>query len=60
MKKHTIQSSESTKADDETSHAEALAAVQRLTTLFADVKIDNLEKLLEDPRLALANADLSE
>ena len=37
---------------------EALAAVERLTTLFADVKINGLEQLLDDPMLELANADL--
>lgn len=34
-----------------TSQAEALAAVQRLATLFADVKIGNLEQMLNDPML---------
>jgi hypothetical protein len=38
--------------------AEALAAVQRLTTLFADVTIPNLEQVLDDPLLALANVNL--
>jgi hypothetical protein len=37
--------------------AEALAAVQRLTSLFADVAIPDLEQVLADPLLALANAD---
>ncbi|MCB0170042.1 MAG: hypothetical protein KDJ97_05775 [Anaerolineae bacterium] len=37
---------------------EALAAVQRLTTLFADVKITNLNEVLDDPLLELANVDL--
>ena len=37
---------------------EALAAVQRLTTLFADVKITNLNEILDDPLLELANVDL--
>jgi hypothetical protein len=36
---------------------EALAAVQRLTTLFADVVIPDLEQVLADPLIALANAD---
>jgi hypothetical protein len=38
--------------------AEALAAVQRLTTLFADVRIPDLEALLDDPMLALENSTL--
>ena len=37
---------------------EALAAVQRLTTLFADVTITNLNEVLDDPLLELANVDL--
>ncbi|MCP4423050.1 MAG: hypothetical protein GY803_01015 [Chloroflexi bacterium] len=37
---------------------EALAAVHRLTTLFADVEINKLEQALNDPILELANADL--
>jgi len=37
---------------------EALAAVERLTTLFKDVKIANLENLLHDPMIELANFDL--
>jgi hypothetical protein len=36
---------------------EALAAVQRLTTCFADVSIPDLEHVLTDPSIALANAD---
>jgi hypothetical protein len=39
--------------------AEALAAVQRLTTLFADVAIPDLEQALADPMIALANADVA-
>jgi hypothetical protein len=35
----------------------ALAAVQRLTTCFADVTIPDLEHVLIDPSIALANAD---
>ena len=54
----TSQSSDALVADAD--HAEALAAVHRLTTLFADVKIDNLEQLLNDPMLALENANLPE
>ncbi len=38
---------------------EALAAVERLTTLFADVQIRNLEDVLDDPLLELANIDLT-
>jgi len=38
--------------------AAALAAVERLTTLFADVSISDLEQHLHDPMLALANADI--
>ncbi len=38
---------------------EALAAVQRLTTLFAEVQIPNLEQVLDDPMLELANAELN-
>ena len=36
---------------------EALAAVQRLTTLFADVQILNLEEVLNDPMLELTNVE---
>jgi hypothetical protein len=39
---------------------EALTAVERLTTLFADVEIDRLEQVLHEPMLELANADLDE
>jgi hypothetical protein len=35
----------------------ALAAVQRLTTCFADAAIPDLEHVLTDPSIALANAD---
>jgi hypothetical protein len=38
--------------------AAALAAVERLTTLFADVSISDLERHLHDPMLSLSNADL--
>jgi hypothetical protein len=41
------------------SQEEALAAVHRLTTLFADVQIDDLEELLNDPMLELINVDLN-
>jgi hypothetical protein len=40
--------------------AEALAAVRRLTTLFAGVSIPDLEQALADPMIALANADVTE
>lgn len=43
-----------------TSQAEALAAVQRLGSLFADVKIDDLEAMLNDPMIQLINVDLDE
>ncbi len=45
-------------ASEPTSQAEALAAVRRLSMLFADVKIDNLEQLLKDPILELINVNL--
>jgi len=38
----------------------ALAAVQRLTTLFANVNIPNLENILNDPMLAMANTDIGD
>jgi len=38
---------------------EALAALQRLTTLFMDVNIANLEEVLNDPMLELANFELN-
>jgi hypothetical protein len=38
----------------------ARAAVQRLTGLFADLARPDLDALLDDPRLALANADRSD
>jgi hypothetical protein len=38
-------------ASEPTGQTEALAAVQHLSTLFADVKIDNLDNLLDDPIL---------
>lgn len=37
---------------------DAVTAVQRLTTLFSDVKIINLEDVLNDPMLELSNSDL--
>jgi hypothetical protein len=39
---------------------EALAAVQRLTGLFADVALPNLDAALADPLIALANSDLDD
>jgi hypothetical protein len=36
---------------------EALAAVQRLTTLFADLAIADIDQVLSDPMIALANTD---
>jgi hypothetical protein len=38
--------------------AEALAAVQRLTSLFADVSILDLDAILDDPMLTLENSTL--
>src|SRR5262245_40027306 len=40
--------------------AEAVAAVRRLTTLFADVSIPDLEQALADPMIALANTDMAD
>ena len=47
-----------TAAVDETTAA--LAAVERLTTLFADLPIPDLEYHLNDPMLALSNVDLED
>ena len=44
--------------DEPEATAEALAAVQRLTTLFADLTLPNLDHVLDDPMLALANSRL--
>jgi hypothetical protein len=44
--------------DEPAATAEALAAVQRLSTLFADVSIHNIEAILDDPMLALENSTL--
>ncbi len=38
--------------------ANALAAVERLTSLFSDVTIDGLEQILDDPMMELANIEL--
>lgn len=40
--------------------AEALAAVERLTTLFAAPPIPNIDAVLTDPMLALTNTDLDD
>ena len=40
--------------------AEALSAVRRLTTLFADASVPDLEQALADPMIALANADMAD
>lgn len=37
---------------------EALAAVQRLATCFADVTLPDLEAILADPLISLANAEI--
>jgi predicted xylose isomerase-like sugar epimerase len=37
---------------------ESAEALKRLTTLFADVTINGLEEVLDDPMLELANASL--
>lgn len=50
--------SEPEQADSVTDTTDALAAVERLTTLFADIAISDLEHHLNDPMLALANADI--
>jgi hypothetical protein len=42
----------------ETDTVSALAAVERLTSLFADIAINDLEQHLSDPMLMLANADI--
>src|SRR5437762_1218962 len=46
----------------ETTVEEALAAVERLTTLFADIQIDpdRLEELINDPMNQMINANLPE
>ena len=40
--------------------AAALAAVDRLTTLFGDVDIPDLDRALADPLIALTNVDLGD
>ena len=37
---------------------DTLAAVERLTTLCADVSLSDLKQHLNDPMLALANAEI--
>ena len=44
--------------DEPEATTEALAAVRRLTTLFADLTLPNLDQLLDDPMLAVANSQL--
>ena len=44
--------------DEPAATAEALAAVQRLSTLFADASMPDLEAILDDPMLALENSTL--
>ena len=41
-----------------TTTQESLDAVHRLTTLFADVRITDIEEVLHDPMIELANSDL--
>src|SRR5262245_51127247 len=38
--------------------AEALAAVERLSTLFGNMPVDDLEEFLNDPMIRLENAGL--
>lgn len=52
----TVETDPATAATDT---AGALAAVERLASLFADVSIGDLEQHLNDPMLALANADIA-
>jgi hypothetical protein len=42
----------------ETTVEEALAAFHRLTTLFADIHIENIEDVLNDPTIMLVDGDL--
>ena len=44
--------------DEPAATIEALAAVQRLSTLFADASMPDLEAILNDPRLASGNSAL--
>jgi len=43
---------------NQTTTEDALAAVHRLTTLFDDVQIPNLEEIVHDPMIELINVDL--
>jgi hypothetical protein len=45
-------------ADAAADATSALAAVARLTTLFADIEVSSIETHLSDPLLALENIDL--
>jgi hypothetical protein len=44
--------------DEPAATIEALAAVQRLSTLFAESRMPDLEAILNDPRLASGNSAL--
>ncbi len=44
--------------DEPEATIEALAAVKRLTNLFADVTIPNFEQLVNDPAFALENVNI--
>jgi len=44
--------------DEEPTEEESMAALHRLTTLFADFQDPNLDEILNDPRIALAQASL--
>jgi hypothetical protein len=44
--------------DEPEATIEALAAVKRLTNLFADVTIPNFEQLVSDPAFALENVNI--
>lgn len=44
--------------DEPAATAAALAAVERLTNLFADLTIPNFEQLVTDPAFALENVNL--
>ena len=44
--------------DEPAATTEALAAVQRLSTLFVDASLPDLEAILNDPMLALENSTL--
>lgn len=44
--------------DEPEATTDALAAVRRLTTLFADLTLPNLDQVLDDPMLSLSNSQL--